>query len=130
MTKKEATQRCALRLRDIELPVNLGWEEEEREQQQMVQLDIIINFQTIPKACASDRLQDTFCYATLIQHLREYVEDKTYRLVEHLTQDLYQLIKKKIKGHHCLLHLTKHPSVEGLSGGVTFSYGDESVCSF
>lgn len=116
--------KSALRIRGIELLINLGWEDEEREQQQVILLDIDVQFESLPKACTSDNLADTFCYAELITLLRNRFNTRPFRLIEHLSAEIYALLKTQIKNARITLHVTKHPNVEGLTAGVCFSYGE------
>jgi FolB domain-containing protein len=115
-----------LHINNLELNVNLGWRTQERKKDQGIVIDLIIRFPTPPKACNSDLLEDTFCYATLIEKIRAHLNQKHYKLIEHLCADIYGLVKanlpKKIKLN---ISLTKYPKIEGLSAGVSFCYGDE-----
>lgn len=115
-----------LRIRDLELRVHLGWPEEEREKSQIVLVTVDIWFVDFPKACLSDQLQDTICYDTLIDTLRNNVSNKPFRLIEHLTFALYQLIKNEMPKHTLInVALSKYPEISGLKGGVTFYYSDK-----
>jgi dihydroneopterin aldolase len=118
----------SLCIHHLELYVHLGWQEAERAQAQGVALDIDIHFAAPPAACVSDRLDDTLCYSQLIQTIREYVANKQYQLLEHFGFDLYQLIKKHMpEGAELKIALTKHPHIEGLTGGVSFCYQDKKA---
>jgi dihydroneopterin aldolase len=118
-------QNCALTINGFELPVYLGWPDAERQQAQMVRIDLTVRFAKPPKACVSDQLQDTFCYDTLLTHLREKISDKEFRLVEHLTADIHSILKSLLPSDATLsVHLLKFPAINGLTGGVTFFYGD------
>lgn len=113
-------------LSKIELCVYLGWPEGERVEAQMVSLDLTIQFAEPPKACLTDHLDDTFCYAELISKIHAATSTTPYRLLEHLCYDIYHLIKLELPAHTSLrVDLTKHPKIMGLTGGVCFSYGDE-----
>ena len=113
-------------IRGLELSVYLGWPDKERQQQQIVLLDIEIQLPAPPKACLTDHLQDTLCYSTLITYLQETITNKKFHLIEHLTHEIYTLIKPRLPNHTKMaLHLTKHPPIPGLTGGVCFSYCDE-----
>lgn len=115
-----------LHVRGLKLNVNLGWRNQERQEGQGVLLDIIIQFENSPLACTSDELEDTICYATLAQHIRNHIHNKHYRLIEHLTAEIYNLIKTVLSPTDKLrISLTKYPKVDGLTGGVVFTYGDE-----
>ncbi|VVC74733.1 hypothetical protein AQUSIP_00050 [Aquicella siphonis] len=117
-----------LSVRGLELNVNLGWRDKERKQEQPVLLDLIIRFPAAPPAaCETDELDDTVCYATLIEHIRHAIAHKKYRLVEHLSADIYRSAKTRLpRPCRLKIRLTKFPKIEGLMGGVTFDYGDEA----
>lgn len=123
MSNKSIT--TTLFVRSLELSVNLGWRLPERGQEQAVLLDLEIRFPTPPQACENDNLDDTVCYATLINHIRANLENKHYHLVEHLSADIYAMVKPKLPPQSRLLvNLTKYPKIGGLTGGVCFSYGE------
>lgn len=119
------TTKCSLIIKNFELTVSLGWTEEERSHKQTVRLDIELRFPNPPMACQSDELNETYCYDDLTNKVRDYVADKSFRLVEYLSGEIYLLVKKQM--HHSVLvkiELTKHPVIANLNGGVKFSYGD------
>jgi dihydroneopterin aldolase len=114
-----------LSINDLKLSVNLGWTAEERAKKQIVWLNANIFFMDAPKACTTDELSDTLCYATLIEQVRKKMGAKKYRLIESLTQDIYAIIKANVVIKTKLtVQITKHPQIKGLTGGVIFSYGD------
>jgi len=116
-----------LSIRNLELNINLGWRLKERRQEQAVLLDIDIYFAKPPKATETDQLEDTICYATLIEAIRENLGEKKYKLVEHLSYDIYQFIKIRLpQKARVMVHVTKHPQIKRLSGGVCFHYGDKA----
>lgn len=117
-----------LSVRSLELTVNLGWRTSERKHEQPVLLDLIMRFpSTPPKACASDQLDDTVCYAALIEHIRNVIAKKKYRLLEHLSADIYHAAKSQLpKSCRLNVRITKFPKIDGLMGGVNFDYGDEA----
>lgn len=116
---------CSLLVRDIELAVHLGWKDDEQSQKQTVLLDIDIQFPQPPKACVSDDLQDTVCYFSLIEEIRNKITIKTFRLIEHLSCEIYRLIKPQLPDKSKLIiRVTKRPKIEGFSGTSQFSYGD------
>ncbi len=121
-----ASPHTALTLRSLELYINLGWQANERSELQMVSIDLIIRFAKPPRACETDDLTDTLCYAKLTQKIREKTAKKSFHLLEHVSAILHHLIKEELPhGAHLTLHVTKHPNIEGLNGGVTFSYSDD-----
>lgn len=120
--KKMNSKLCLHRL---ELHVYLGWPDVERAEVQTIYADIDIDFATPPKACTTDALSDTFCYAELIDKIKIHLANQSFRLLEHLAAEIYQLIIKQLpENTKVLVMLTKFPQIEGLTGGASFSYGD------
>lgn len=115
-----------LSIRSLELNVNLGWRHAERKEEQAILLDVDISFYKPPKACETDKLADTVCYASLIDDLRANLGEKKYKLVEHLAYEIYHIIKVRLPAKsNVMVHLTKYPKIKGLSAGICFHYGDK-----
>ncbi len=126
MSKTPVKLHSALFVRDLELSVNLGWRHKERSSEQGVLLDLDIWLPKPPKACETDELDDTVCYAELSDKIRKGIGDTKYRLIEHLSRDIYQIVKKELpKKSRLIVRLTKFPKIDGLVGGVSFEYGDQ-----
>ena len=122
MTTNKETLFCNMIINQFELPVFLGWPQDERHQTQLVSIDIHLNFAAPPAACNSDRLEDTFCYSWLTDQIREKIADKKFHLIEHLTQTILTVTRNLIPDATMIaVNLTKKPSIDGLKGGVTFS---------
>lgn len=114
-----------LAINGLKLNVHLGWEEEERSQLQTVLLDAEIGFPALTKGSYSDQLKDTSCYHDLILHIHKFLEPKSFRLIESLGCQLFQLIKTKIPPVASLkLSITKHPKIPGLTHGIRFTCDD------
>ena len=110
---------------DLELYINLGWRKKERRLEQSILLDLDICLPKPPKACKTDDLADTICYAKIIENLRQQLHEKTYKLIEHLSQDIFDIIKPQLpKQAKLKVRITKYPNIKGLLGGVSFYYGD------
>lgn len=119
------TIKTTLSIRGLELAVNLGLMEKEISKIQTVLLDVDMNFVNPPKACVSDKLEDTVCYSLLTQQLRDELKDKKFHLIEHLVHEIYHLIKSQMTMPSTLLvRVTKFPDIQGLTGGASFSFGD------
>lgn len=115
-----------LRINNLELNLNLGWRSKERSEEQAVLLNMIIRFPKPPQACITDNLDDTTCYAKLIETIRHQISPKNYRLLEHLSAEIYDIAKKYFPHDSKItVSLTKYPRIGGLRDGVTFDYGDE-----
>jgi dihydroneopterin aldolase len=115
-----------LEFRRARLAVRLGCGVEERATPQAVDLDLAIRFAAPPPACASDRLDQTVCYADLIELARQTVAGREFHLVEHLAQVVFARLRPLVPADAALwLRVTKlEPPVEGLAGGVAFSLGE------
>lgn len=114
-------------LHQLKLNVHLGWPAQERLKKQSVYLDIHIQFRKMPRACLTDELEDTFCYAVLTEKIQQTVVKK-FRLIEHLGYTLYQTIQQVVpKNTRIALRITKQPNLKNLLGGVSFCCGDEEV---
>lgn len=117
-----------LYIKQVDLRVNLGWRQKERTTEQAILLDIDIIFSQLPGACKTDDLSQTVCYDQLIQTIRTRLGDRHFRLIEHLTQEIYLITKSLLPASaSTIIHLTKFPKVEGLTGGVCFTYGDNDA---
>lgn len=111
-------------LKGLELSVNLGWTSGERAKQQSILLDATIDFAIPPLACTTDQLTDTYCYDQLIQQIKATIAVNSFRLLEHVTYEIYQLIKNFIQADTKInIQVTKKPAIANLAG-VTFCYSD------
>jgi len=116
----------SLSLNGLQLSVFLGVYPEEKIKQQTVTIDARLRFPEPPKACQSDRLDDTYCYDKIIKHLKEKLADRRFQLVENFAQTLYELLKGYFpEGVRLAVRVTKQPGIPELTRGVTFEYGDE-----
>lgn len=119
------TQAASILIQGLELKINLGWTPDEQAKVQTIMLNITLAFLEPLPACLSDNLDDTICYDQLIRKIKSALAAKHFRLIEHVGFEVYQLIKNTIPIQtHVTTQITKKPKIEGLTGGVTFSYGD------
>jgi dihydroneopterin aldolase len=105
------------------LQVRLGCGADERAVPQAVDLGVSIDLPgDPPPSCVTDRLEDTVCYATLIDESRALCASREFHLVEHLAYSLGQrLVRHVPAGASLTISVTKcAPPVEGLAGGVSF----------
>ncbi len=117
---------CNLTISDLRLWVHLGCSEEEKYHPQLVRVDLTLSFPTPPLAMTTDRLEETVCYAQIVHHLQEAVEEKRFNLIEHLTHTLYDVVRDYLGEHDVSLKICVNkmaPPVPGVHGGVSFSYG-------
>jgi dihydroneopterin aldolase len=115
-----------LSIKGLALNVKLGWTAEERTQNQIILVDIDITLPTPPEACHTDELSDAICYSAIASDLRISLNELEFRLIESLTKKIYDLVKSRLPTDaETVVHVTKHPKISGLTGGVRFSYGDK-----
>jgi len=109
-------------VRDLEIWVRLGCSTEERAVPQPVAISARISFACAPRACESDRLEDTVCYAQLATTLGRRAAQRPYQTVESLTFALVEAMRSAIPaGVRFALEVTKlRVPVAGLRGGVSF----------
>lgn len=114
-------------LNGLEFPIHLGWPDDEISSKQIVQLDVHLSFPKPPKGSESDDLNDTYCYDILVTKIKENILQRQFRLLEHLGHEIYHIIKQALPPEIAVsLRIKKQTSIRGLTGGVTFFYGDET----
>jgi len=122
LTVTNALDESMLEFHGARLCVRLGWLDAERAEAQAVDLAVRIRFAQTPRACDSDALDDTVCYATLVERARALCVDRSFRLLEHLAwslgRQLRELVPSDARMELCVTKL--HPPVAELSGGVSF----------
>jgi FolB domain-containing protein len=119
------TMYSSITLNNLELSVNLGWPQGERIKPQIVALDVTLHFLSLPSACMSDQLTDTYCYDQLIKTIKNSLSARNFRLLEHLAHEIYYIIKQALAPDIKVnIRLTKKPAILNLTGGVTFCCGD------
>lgn len=116
----------SLTINDLELQVFLGWSEEEKIQLQRILLDLEIQFSTLPKACHTDKLIDTYCYDHLIDTIRNEISNKRFNLIEHLAFTIYQILTSLFPAKtKILVVLKKYPKIKDFNGPVCFRCGEQ-----
>jgi dihydroneopterin aldolase len=89
----------------------------------MIEINLTIVFHKLPQGCMTDQLQDTVCYATLIDVIKNFCRTKSFHLVEHLAYQLYKLVKQTITSANIRLQIKKKPNIENL-GCCVFELND------
>lgn len=110
----------------LQLQVHLGCEAWERAQRQDIHVTIEARFDEIPRGAATDRLEDTLCYANISKRVTEVCEAKPYHLIEKMGFEIYNLVRAQV-GLQTLVGIRihkLHPPVANLLGGSIFSCGD------
>lgn len=115
-----------LEFRRARLWVRLGCGADERAKPQAVDLDLAVRFAVPPRACSSDALADTVCYADLIALARAHTAEREFHLVEFLAHELRAVLAPVLPDRtRFWLRVTKlNPPIEELAGGVAFALGD------
>ncbi|AIL65254.1 Dihydroneopterin aldolase [Rickettsiales bacterium Ac37b] len=111
----------------LSIKVNLGVSDIERKISQEIYLSLKLIFITPPKGCFSDNIEDTICYNQLANVIKEFCENREFKLIEYLTYQLYQSIKDFINNSNVKiwLKLDKYPGViKDLLGATSFTYHD------
>lgn len=109
----------------LQLNLHLGWPDKERLKKQAIWLDVNISFSKSPKACLTDDITDTICYAMMVEAIKKHLARKKFRLVEHLAQEIYSVIKSLLPKKSLLnICITKYPNIKDLKGGIRFYFGD------
>ena len=117
-----------LKLEKLNLQVKLGHTVEERHLPQRISLQIKLVFDRLPEACINDSLMSTICYAELADDLQRFCDDRSFKLIEALTYQLYQFLKIKLSKKtndkiNIFLCITKNPQLAKLEQ-ASFSISD------
>ncbi|AJC48929.1 dihydroneopterin aldolase [Allofrancisella guangzhouensis] len=109
----------SLFLKGIEIYVSLGCSKEEKDQKQMIKLDLELVFDENFNASNTDDLEQTICYYTLRNDIQKFCDDISCNLIEYLAKQIYQFICDKhptIKIKY--LKLTKAPPVSQIESAA------------
>lgn len=115
-------------LEKLNLHAKLGHTAKERHLPQRISLQIKLGFDHLLDACTTDNLINTICYADLADDLQQFCDDRSFKLIEALTYQLYQFLKiklsEKINGKISIfLCVTKNPQLAKLEY-ASFSISD------
>jgi FolB domain-containing protein len=109
-----------LKIFGLQLSVNLGCTEQERDVKQTITIDIEIHFNTLPKALKSDNLNDTICFDALIKKIQDATCKKHYNLIEHIGSEIFEITKKVSPNGYVKVITNKMPKIKGFSGIAAF----------
>jgi len=107
--------------------LSVGWTEAERAVPQPIDIDLSITLAVAPLAASTDRLSDTFCYATLLSTLATAGQTKPFKLLECLAGALLDTAEQFLRdqGYPAAISIgvTKVcPPVPDVLGGVRVLY--------
>jgi dihydroneopterin aldolase len=113
-------------LDSLQMKVNLGVTEEERNVAQDVKISFKLYFETPPKACYSDELKDTICYHEIANIAREHCTGNHVKLLEYLCMQLHAKVRKVVaESIKIWIKVEKcNPPIKGLMGSTSFEYCD------
>ncbi len=116
------TNKAILSIQKINLEVKIGATAEERQLPQLLEVDVIINYQSLPKLALTDKLADGVCYATLLKKVKEFSISREFNLIEHFTYTLANFIQNSYALESLHLKVYKRPKIEGETQMVIFEY--------
>ena len=87
----------SLKINQLYLDVHIGTTKLERSHSQKIAFDIEISYSKVPRGCISDKIEETLCYADLIELIKKLCSGKEFNLIEHLGYSLFKEIKIFLK---------------------------------
>lgn len=121
-----AAHSAVISLNKLRVQLRLGWSEAERATAQSVDVSVKFLFDTPPKGCVTDALEDTVCYDDIAQAIRAHCAGREFRLLERLGKELFDVVRTNIEGRQAKLwvRVTKcAPPIEGVESS-DFVYSD------
>lgn len=105
----------------ITLDVRLGCEPEERAAPQRVHVDVRAYFSALPEECKTDS-GDFICYEKIGRRAAATVQNREFRLIEYLAQELFADLRKTVREDAKLwVKATKiHVPVDCVKGSAAF----------
>lgn len=100
-------------LSEVKVQTKLGVPEWERMTPQTIILDIEIGYD-LSKACQSDDVNDTIDYGTVVNRVRETLQENSFQLVEKLAEHLCHLILKEFNAQSVKIKVAKPTILPGL----------------
>jgi dihydroneopterin aldolase len=85
-----------LSIPQIILKPYLGLYAQERVERQEVRVSIELSFDQPLSACLSDEISDTLCYHTLFEEMNSLINDREFKLIEHLGYCLGEVVEKQL----------------------------------
>lgn len=112
-----------LEIQQLRLKLHFGVGEEERASIQNVDFNITIVFNTPPKSCKSDDINDTLCYDKLTKEIQKFCSNNQFHLIESLSFQLHNYIKNNFLNPEdkMKLQVCKRPPIEEIKGQCCFT---------
>ena len=124
----DKTNSYKLLIADLRIWLHLGCSQEERFTPQLVSFNINLTFNSPPIATITNKLEDTVCYAGIVENIQALCQTKQFNLIEYLAAVIYKTIDQSLgdKKNNITLISVKiskmSPPIPGVHGWVTFSY--------
>ena len=123
-----STRTCQseLSLNGLRILARIGYSAEERAEPQYVRFDIRVAFDSLPKGCTSDLLEETICYARITDEIARVTQKKEYRLIEALGYQAFVAVRELLRPNQKLwLKITKeNPPLPLMNEGASFILQD------
>lgn len=114
-------------IRDLRVKTIIGIYDWEREQQQVVSINLEMGFDN-SKAAASDSIEDALDYKSVSKRLISFVEGSEFFLVETLAERICEIVRKEFSVPWVKLSLGKPGAVTGAQDvGVVIERGDKGA---
>jgi dihydroneopterin aldolase len=110
-----------LEINKLMLPIFIGVEESERTKAQVIEFNIAMEFEALPKACKSDHIDEAICYDKLTSLIKDFCNNKEFRLIEHLCYSLHQHLQTSLPHIKLKLQVCKTPPIEEIQGNCCYS---------
>ena len=112
-------------LHNLKLSVHLGITSEERKTLQEIRITFKLYQPTNSEFCNDDNSKKYTCYATLAAKIKEYCNNKEFKLLEYLCFQIYKLINSNIpKSTHAYVMVEKlDPKIPGSECIAKCDYG-------
>lgn len=99
----------SLLLENLQIYVNLGCSDEERNIKQLIYLDLELLFSKDFSASDTDDLTQTICYYSLRNEIQNFCDDISCNLIEYLAKQIHNFITEKYGVCVRYLKLIKRP---------------------
>ncbi|MEA2447194.1 MAG: 7,8-dihydroneopterin aldolase/epimerase/oxygenase [Actinomycetota bacterium] len=95
-----------IRIKDLRIPTHIGVTDEEQSRPQVVCVDVAMQV-PLARAGISDDLSDTIDYDAVLREISELVRSSKSRLLEHLAEEIAQLISRHRLVERATVEITK-----------------------
>jgi len=110
-----------LEINKLIIPVIIGVGLEERSNRQDIEINIKITFDDLPKACLSAEIEETICYAKLVENINEFCSNNQFLLIEELAYKLHRYLKQNFVPEKLELQICKNPPIEQVKANCCFT---------